>query len=346
MKQEKMKAAVFEGNGVLTVKDVPVPTLKQPSDVLLRVEAASICGSDLHILSVPPGQCGDPGTIMGHEFVARVEQVGDAVQLVRPGDRVVVEPNIRCGICPECRGGHENLCRAAQNIGQWRDGGFAEYCVVPEKQLHPIPEDIPAKLAALAEPLACVTTGMMRLNPMPHEKVLLFGAGAIGLIFLRMLRAYGVQDIAVCETMESRRASALECGADFVIDSSKPGWQETLEQKWGSAADASIDAVGAGAIFEQAVQATACGGRILIFGQNLTQTSHIRPGEINQKELTVMATLSTLHSFPPAIRMLSNPRLGLERLVTHELPLLEIQKGIDLMRSREAVKVVIYPNKK
>ena len=338
-----MKAAVFEGNGVLNIQDVPVPEMTQPTAVLVRVEAASICGSDLHILSVPPGPRGDPGTIMGHEFVARVEQTGDAVRMFKPGDRVVIEPNIRCGVCPECRSGRENLCRNAQNIGQWRNGGFAEYCVVPEKQLHAVPEDLPAKLAALAEPLACVMNGMMHLNPMPHEKVVLFGAGAIGLIFLRVLKMFGVQNIAVCEMMESRRADAVRCGADLVFDPNKPGWMDGLQVQWGSLADAAIDAVGAGPVLEQAIDVMKCGGRILVFGQNMTQKSTIRPADINAKELTITATLSTLHSFPPAIELLSNPELGLENIVTHELPLSEIKTGIDLMRAKEAVKVVIYP---
>jgi len=269
-----MKAAIFKGDGVMAVEEVTMPEIVWPDEVLVEVEAASICGSDLHILSVPPGQYGEPGTIMGHEFVAKVIEAGPWVKHVAVGDRVVIEPNIHCGVCPECRSGRENLCRNAVNIGQWRNGGFTQYCVVPQKQLHRIPKDIPAGEAALAEPLACVMNGMMRINPMPHEKVVIFGAGAV---------------------------------------------------------------------LEQAIEIMECGGRILVFGQNATQVSQIQPSEINCKELMIVGALSTLNSFPAAIELLHNPNLKLNKIISHEVALDEIDKGIALMRSREAVKVIVYP---
>lgn len=345
MRKPTMQAAVFEGNGVLAVQEVPVPQITSPNDVLLRVEAAGICGSDLHILSVPQGQRGDPGTIMGHEFVAVVEEIGSEVSGVQVGDRVTVEPNIPCGICPECRSGHTNLCCNASNIGQWRNGGFAEYCVAPDTQLHKISKNISARCAALAEPVACVMNGMLRLNPQPHEKVVLFGGGPIGLIFLRLLKMYGVQQVAVCEMMESRRNEAKRLGADLVFDSSNTDWQKKAIEIWGDEPDVVIDAVGAGPVLEQAIDVVKFGGRILIFGQNLTQKSTIRPGDINRKELTVFAALAVLHSFPAAISMLENPDSGLEQIVTHELPLSEITEGVKLMRARQAGKVILYPGK-
>lgn len=336
-----MKAAVFEGNGILKYKDMPVPELQLENDVLVKVEAASICGSDLHILSVPPGQRGDPGTIMGHEFVARVEQTGSKVTLVKPGDRVVIEPNISCGMCAACRSGHQNLCKNAENIGQWRNGGFTEYCVIPEQQLHKIAEKIPSKVAALCEPLACVMHGMIRLNPMPFEKVVLFGAGAIGLIFLKALQAFGVRHIIVCETMPARKNDAKRFGAELVLDSSQDDLYARMQEAWGSDADIVIDAVGAGPVLESAIPLVKVGGKILIFGQNMTQYSTIQPGMINAKEINLFATLAVHHSFPPAIEML--PTLGLEELVTYELPLSRIEEGIQLMREKKAIKVVIYP---
>ena len=334
-----MKAAVFQGSGVLHYQEVPVPELKREKDVQVQVEAASICGSDLHILSVPPGQRGDPGTIMGHEFVARVKKTGASVTSVKCGDRVVIEPNIPCGLCSSCRSGHQNLCERAENIGQWRDGGFAEYCVVPEQQLHKIPEEIPAREAALAEPLACVTHGMIQLNPMPFEKVILFGAGAIGLLFLKELSAFGVQHIAVCETMSSRQEDARRLGAELICAPTDAA--EQIHKIWNAPADIIIDAVGVGSILESAVSLIKPHGKILIFGQNMTQQSTISPGLINAKEIQIFATLAVHHSFPPAIQML--PLLSVGDLVTAELPLSRIAEGIQLMREKKAVKVVLYP---
>ncbi len=338
-----MKAAVFKGNGILSVEEVPVPEIGHPDEVLVKIKAASICGSDLHILSVPPGQRGDPGTVMGHEFVAEIVETGEAVTQFSAGMRVVIEPNIRCGICPECRSGRENLCRNAENMGQWKHGGFAEFCVVPQSQLHVVPKGISDRAAALAEPLACVMNGMMCVNPMPHEKVMVFGAGAIGLIFIKLMKCFGVVNVAVCEMDENRRKEAVKCGADYVMNPAKVSLCDWMTSTWGEYCDLAVDAVGAGTVLEQAVDIMKCGGRILVFGQNMTQKSTIRPGDINQKELTVFAALSTKNSFPPALEMMKHPVLKLEEIISHEISLIEIGKGIDMMRSKEATKIIVYP---
>ena len=178
MEKTTMKAAVFEGEGVLTIKEVPIPEIGA-KEVLVQVEAASICGSDLHVLSVPAGQYAKPGTILGHEFEGRVVKIGADVHSVSVGTRVVVEPIVSCGMCEPCHQNHTNLCEHPAIIGQTVDGGFAEYCAVPEEYLHLINEEIPAKVASLAEPMACAMHGMMRINPQPFENVVLFGAGAI-----------------------------------------------------------------------------------------------------------------------------------------------------------------------
>ena len=343
MSDRMMKAAVFKGDGVLDVEMRPVPEVKNPDDVLIRINACSICGSDLHVLAVPPGQYAKPGTILGHEFVGIVEETGADVTAFKPGDKVVAEPNIRCGMCPECRRGNFNLCRNAVNTGQQRDGGFAEYCLMPQKQLYHVPADMPDKLGALAEPMACVMNGMIKINPQAYEKVVLFGAGAIGLLFVKALRRYGVRDIAVCETMPSRIEDARKAGASLVLNPMEDDLAAELEKAWGSLADIAIDAVGAGAVLEQIIDIVNSGARILIFGQNMTQHSTIRPGDINNKELTITATLSTKNSFEPAISILLDPSAAVEDLATHVVSLDEIHKGIELMRTKEAVKVVVVP---
>ena len=169
-----MQAAVFCGNGIVQVKEKQVPSITRPDEVLVKVHACGICGSDLHVLSVPPGQYAKPDTVLGHEFVGTVEAAGAEVKTLKIGDKVVAEPNIRCGLCPECRRGNFNLCRNAVNTGQVRDGGWAEYCLMPEKQLYLVPKDMPDHLAALAEPLACVMNGMQKIMRMKRSKVTKF----------------------------------------------------------------------------------------------------------------------------------------------------------------------------
>ena len=338
-----MRAAIFDGNGVVHVGKRKVPEITRPDDVLVKVHACGICGSDLHVLSVPPGQYAKPGTVLGHEFVGTVEAVGAEVRSLKIGDKVVAEPNIRCGICPECRKGSFNLCRNAVNTGQLRDGGFADYCLMPEKQLYSVPGDMPDHLAALTEPLACVMNGMQKINPQPTEKVLLFGAGAIGLFFIKVLKRYGIKEIMVAETMETRREDARKAGADLVVDPLTDDLASVMEERWNSLADVAIDAVGAGAVLEQMIKLVNCGSKLLIFGQNMTQKSTIRPGDINSKELTITATLSTKNSYIPAIELLQDVSLKFEELVTHVVKLEDLEQGIELMRNREAIKVMVEP---
>lgn len=339
-----MRAAIFKGNGILNVENVPVPEIRNPYDVLLQVKAASICGSDIHVLSVPPAQYAKPGIALGHEFVAEVVEVGSAVTTVRAGDIVVPDPIIKCGVCPDCRENRQNLCTHEDILGQKRDGGFAQYCVAPEKVLYKIPTDVPMRIAAQTEPLACVMNAVLKLNPQPGQRIVVFGAGAIGLTFIRVLRLYGISDLVVCETDENRQTGAKRCGADIVMNPSTNDMPAALNKLWGGLADIIIDAVGIGAVTQQAIGMLDATGRLLIFGQNNNAIAQIPPAQIVRKELSVLGSYSTHNSFPAAIRLLSNPDLGLERLISHELPLERISEGMAAVRNRTASRVIIYPN--
>lgn len=339
-----MLAAVFEGNGVLNVKTVEKPRVVKPDDVLIRVGAASICGSDLHVLHVPPGQHADPGVILGHEFFGFVEETGSAVTRFRPGGKVVVDNIMKCHTCAYCTTGMDNLCPNAVIFGQQRNGGFAQYCVVPEAQLMDMPETIPSYLAAMTEPLACVMNAMRKLNPTPADTVAIFGMGPIGLTFIRAMKLYGVRRLAVCEMSAVRRQKALECGADLAIDPAREDAQAILLREWGETCDIVVDAVGVGPVFGQAVELLKCGGRLLIFGQNANAVSQVSPAVIVRNELTVMGSYCAHNTFPLAIKLLENPALELERIISHKLELKDIVRGIELLNTQQASRVIIYPN--
>lgn len=343
-----MKAVVFHGDGDFSIEEKPIPRISSSDEVLLKVNAASICGSDLHVLNIPPGQYAKPETVLGHEFCGEIKEKGNAVKEFQIGDRVIVEPIIKCGICDVCRNGYENLCQCSEIIGQTRDGGFAEYCIVPKRYLYKIPDCVPDHLAALAEPLACVMHGILKLQPLAHERAVIYGAGAIGLIFLKVLKYYGLRNIIVCEPEKGRRDDAVRLGAECVFDPSTDNVSEKVRQRWGQMADIVIDAVGVGSVMEQSMEILNFGGRLLIFGQNATQFSTIRPSDINTKEITILGTMSTRDSFPVAIRLLEDPELELESIISHKLPLENFGEGIDLMRNHKGTKIIIIPqeNKK
>lgn len=339
-----MHAAIYKGDGRVEVESVPVPAPVRPTDVLLKVEAASICGSDLHVTNVPPGQYAKPGIALGHEFVGVVAEVGSGVTEFSPGDRVVPDPILNCGKCPACRLGKTNRCRNEDIVGQLRDGGFAQFCIVPEHKLYHFPADIPARVAAQTEPLACVMNGILKLNPMPSERVVIFGAGAIGLTFVRVMHLYGVRDIVVCEMEASRRADAVRCGAALAANPAAEDVAVLLSDRWGDLADIVVDAVGGGKVTEQAIPLLKSGGRLLNFGQDSHARATIPPAEIVRKELTLMGSYSTCQTFPVAIQLQRNPELRLDLLVSHEMPLERIHDALALLRDKQASRIIVYPN--
>ncbi|WP_411337961.1 zinc-dependent alcohol dehydrogenase [Ruminococcus gauvreauii] len=341
---DKMLAAVFKGNGVLELEKRGVPKIERPTDVRVKVTAAGICGSDLHVLHVPPAQYAKPGTVMGHEFYGVVDAIGDEVTQFAAGDTVVVDNIEKCHVCEYCRRGMDNLCPDAEIYGQTKPGGFAQYAVIPQAQLFHMLASVRPELAAQTEPLSCVMNGMRKINPMPSQRVLLYGAGPIGLTFIKVLKLYGVKQLAVCEMAEDRRAWAKKCGADLVIDPSGEPVGETVMKEWGGMFDIVIDAVGAGAVFGEAVNLLNAGGKLLIFGQNANAVSQVPPAVITRNELTVMGTYCAHNTFPYAIDLLQDERLGLEEIVSHKLELKDILTGIQLLREQKACRVIIYPN--
>ncbi|MFV0364176.1 MAG: alcohol dehydrogenase catalytic domain-containing protein [Suipraeoptans sp.] len=340
----KMRAAVFEGNGILNVKSVPTPQIRTADEVKIKVITCSICGSDLHVLNVPPGQDATPGIIMGHEIYGIVEEIGNDVTHVQIGDMVTVDPIIPCGHCRDCRNGFGVLCMNAVSTGQTRNGGFAEYCVFPKNQVYVVPTSIPASTASLIEPLSCVMNAIVKLNPTPLDNVIIFGAGAIGLIFIRVLKLYGVKNILVCEPLEERQAFAKHCGADWILNPIKDNLEQSILEKWDSLANIVVDAVGAGVITEQALPLLGSRGRYMIFGQDNNAKSTIAPSLITRHELQVLGSYCTNHTFIKSIDLLHNPKLGLEKVISHRFDLDDIKKGIEVVRSKEASKVIIYPN--
>jgi len=187
-----MRAAVFKGAGVVHLEDVPEPTVETADDVVIEVEACGICGTDLQILNVPPGHPATLGVVMGHEFVGRVSAVGSTTSGVAVGQRVTVDPELKCGSCRNCRAGRPASCEAVRSLGIFGDGALARYVKAPAAAVFPISDGPPSAVAALIEPLACVVNGVNKGNPRPGESAIIFGAGTIGCLFLAMFMRIGL----------------------------------------------------------------------------------------------------------------------------------------------------------
>ncbi|MGI6118808.1 MAG: zinc-dependent alcohol dehydrogenase [Bilifractor sp.] len=336
-----MQAAIFKGNGILEIEERPVPKIKFPNQVLLKVHAASICGSDIHALHVPPGQIYDTDIIIGHEFFGTIVEKGTAVKNFDIGDCVAVNPCLPCGECWECKHNMRNLCQHPRHYGQTCDGGFADYAVVESSQIYHLPKDIIPEIAAQTEPLACCMYSLKMVNPSPSDHILLYGAGPIGLTFEKVLLQYGVKNLAVVAKGDLRIQEAKKCGATFVIDCEKDNVERSIRSRWSCGADIVIDAVGRGSVLEESIGLTNSRGRILLFGLNHNAVSKVPPAVYTQREITMMGSLGK--DFPAAIELIRDNTFRLDEFVTHRLPLKEVNHGFDLLRSKEACRVILFP---
>jgi threonine dehydrogenase-like Zn-dependent dehydrogenase len=339
--EKKMLAAVFEGKGKLNLKEVSVPEIKELDEVLLQVEAASICGTDMRILEVPPGHPATEGVILSHEYTGKVLEVGEAVTQFKKGERVVVDPNITCGNCSYCKMGIPNMCENMTTLGIFIDGGFTRYNVAPAKALHKISSDLLPELAVFTEPLSCVVSATQKLKIHPGEVVVVLGAGPIGLLFIQMFKASGAGKIIVSEISEYRVKFAYESGASRVVNPLEDNLEKIVKEETLIGADAVVDAVGT--LFRSAMAIVRRGGLILLFGQNYQARTQVAQNDITKNELTVMGSFIARFTFPFAIKIIESKVLNLEKLISHRLPLEDIHKGIEAMRKGEAIKVIIRP---
>lgn len=335
-----MEAAVFAGPGTLSIEEIPIPRPVAPTDAVIDVEACGICGTDVQILADPPGHPATPGIVLGHEIVGRVVEVGPGADRA-VGERVAVDPDIRCNVCDRCRAGDPANCQRLTAMGVDVNGGLAGFCVAPSHALYPIAEETPTASAAMVEPLACVLNGVRRLAPRPGESALIAGGGPIGGLFLKVLRAAGVGPIAVADPLDSRRRAAEVYGADLAIDPAHSQLGETLLASWGRPPEVVVDA--SGSALPDALAAVADGGRILLFGMNERARSEVAQYQITRRELTVVGSYISRYTFGEAVRLIDRRVIDPSDLVTEQLPLGELAMGLEMLRTGQAVKVLILP---
>ncbi len=336
--KEKMTAAVFERKGVLNIKEIPVPEIRNPDDVLIKVKAVSICGTDVRALTDPPAFLFTEDIVIGHELNGIVERVGENVTNAAVGDSVVVHPNNWCGKCDYCRTGHINLCENFTHIGDKVDGAMAEYACVPEKLVYKIKKDVPPYIACLTEPLACVLNPTRDIRIQPGGSVVILGAGPIGLIFMMLYKAAGAK-VIMLDPLENRRTFALELGADFVLDSRAQGVEREIKKETGIGADIVVDAVGT--LMDQTIRLVRKGGDVILFGINEASKVQLNQAPIIFNEINIHGRFITKGTFPDAVKIIENKIIPIEKLVTHRLPIQEVKKGLALMKSGEGCKVII-----
>jgi len=339
--KKQMLAAVFEGEGKLTLKEVPVPKLERADQVLLKVDAVSICGTDVHIVEVPPGYIATPNTILGHEFVGTVVEKGANVTHLDIGDRVVVNPNDYCGVCTYCRKNLPNECENIVALGIHADGAFAEYCRVSGKVAYKISKDVPVEWAACAEPLACVINGTQKVRVQPGETTAVIGAGPIGLIMAMMFKAAGAGKVIIAEKAPYRLEHARKMKIGRVVDVNTESLKDVVMEETGIGADIVADVVGSQ--LTTAIDLARKGGKVLVFGVNTKAVAQFHQCEVTFKELQVLGTWLANATFPEAVRVLESGLLDIGGLITDTIPLADIHKGLETLGKGEAVKIIVKP---
>lgn len=355
-----MKAAVFEGDGCLVVKEISDPVLKgtrfikgnggsmvvrKEDLVLLKILKAGICGTDIRILSIPPSFKAKIGTIIGHEFVGEVVDAGSRVKRVSVGDIVVVDEHINCGDCWYCRRGLLNRCEEMASMGMSTHGGFAEYAVVPSKQVYKIPADMDLRRAVLFEPLYCAVHAINKVGITPDSKVLIYGAGPLGCCFIELCRIYGANAIIVSEPESFRSEYALRLGATTVINPITDDLGKIIKKIAPYGVDIAIDAWGDPRAIKEAIGLTRPYGKILLFGeQDNKSTITLSFAAANRKELELYGS-SAASPFvaDKTIGYMNRSDFCLDKMITHEFSLDEILTGIELMRQKKAIKIIIDP---
>jgi D-arabinitol dehydrogenase (NADP+) len=330
-----MKAAKIVEPGQMEIVDITCPE-PAPDEVVIRVMASGICGTDIHIFR---GEyMGGYPVIPGHEFAGVVESVGSQVTRFQPGDRVAVEPNIACDNCEACLNNRQNFCQNWQAVGVTRLGGMAQCTIAPEKVVFPI-GDLSFEAGAFVEPLSCVLHGLERLDPEMADKVVILGAGPIGMLLLQGIRLRGASQITVVDKNADRVQFAEELGADQVLtslDALKTDFYDTV-----------IDATGAIPVMQRTVDLARPGGKILLFGvPPAGKEMNIEAFKIFRKGLTVLSSFTSVRNSIQAIDLLRSGRIRVDRLVSHRLALEELQRGIEVIEGgiENVKKVQILPN--
>jgi L-iditol 2-dehydrogenase len=339
-----MRSAICQETGHMTIAELPRPE-PGPGEVLVRVSACGVCGTDLLKLYSPdiakPVQ-------LGHEVVGVIAAAGAGVSGWQVGQRLALAHHVPCYVCHYCRHGNYSMCAAfkASNI---RPGGFSEYVLASAAHIAqtalPLPDDMPDERAVFVEPLACCVRALKRVALLPGDTALVVGAGAIGLLFLALLRGRSIQ-LAALDLRPDRLALACEWGAALALDAADAATPGRLRAATGErGADLVVLTVANPATFAQALGLLRDGGTILIFGAKPgDQPAATELWELYRREITVISSYSPapadLHE---ALAQLRRPDVALERLVTHQLPLEQIDQAMRLARAQQAIKVLIRP---
>jgi 2-desacetyl-2-hydroxyethyl bacteriochlorophyllide A dehydrogenase len=319
-----MLAALFNGNKDIVLCDYSLRTLEK-NELLIKVACCGVCGTDRHIYegnapsSIP--------IILGHEYSGIIVEKGDSDSKFNIGNKVAINPNIYCGHCDYCKRGKVNFCENHKALGVTLNGGFAEYSIVPEAQAYRLPDDFDLSLASFAEPLSCCLRGIEHADIKPGNTVVIIGGGSIGLLMVQLVRNAGAAKIILIEPDLIKRNLGIELGADYAFSPTNDNLSEVIKDSTQSQTDVIIECVGKSETVELAVKLACKGSKIVIFGlAPLDHNVTLNLQYLFKNELIILNSYLNPFTFRPAINLLIAGKINVQKLITNQIVLKNINK--------------------
>jgi L-iditol 2-dehydrogenase len=337
-----MQAARLNAIGAMRIESVPQP-VPGPGELLVRLAATGICGSDRHMFrgEYPTAL---PVTL-GHEVCGIVEARGEGAGRIPIGAKITGDPNIACGHCPACRMGRPNLCHNLTAIGVFRDGGFADYLVMPEGQAFELPADLDPIRGAFSEPLACCLHGLDVARIVPGNSVAVLGGGVIGMLMVQLARLAGAQTVVLSTRQQPRRQLALEIGATHAVDPGAGALVEAIAGPHGivpGGVDVVLECAGVPETFRQSLALARRGGAVVIFGvMPQGEIVGVEPFDLLFRELRVEGAYLNPQTHARAAAMVASGVLELDRLVSRTISLAELPSVLGASPAFGEIKTVV-----
>jgi L-iditol 2-dehydrogenase len=335
-----MKAMVLSAPNELAVGEVARPAISD-GQVLVRVTYSGICGTDYKIYSgtIPVRY----PRIMGHEMIGEVVEAGESAT-VRPGDRVIIDPELYCGSCFHCRVGQTHLCPKGMLLGRDANGGFAEYVTAPASHVFPLPESIDNQTAPLIQVLTTCLHAQRQINIFPGETVAVLGLGVTGQLHVQLAKARGATVIGITRSAEKREL-ALKLGADLAFPGGQEAIRQVREATEGRGADVVIESTGMLPVLADGIHMARSGGRLLLFGIITAKQGELPFYDLYFKELALInARVAKSEDYPNSIALVQRGMVRLEPLVSHVMPLGELKAAISMLGSDNGQRMKIIMN--
>ena len=343
-----MKALLLSEYKKLNVVDMPTPEIGE-DDVLVRVRACGICGSDIHGYDGSTGRR-IPPLVMGHEAAGVIERAGSAVKNFAVGDRVTFDSTVSCGTCDFCRHGQINLCDNRMVLGvscgdYRRHGAFAEYVAVPARILYKLPDSLPFERAALIEAVSIAVHAVSRHVPKPDDAVLVVGSGMIGVLVIQVLREKGCRNIIAVDVDDEKLALAKRVGATRTLNAKDIDVPAAVRELTGTqGADASFEVVGHATTVMNAIRSLRKGGTVVLIG-NLSPKVEIPLQEVVSREISVLGSCASSGEIPECIDLLARGAVDVDPLISLRASLDEAPMLFERLYGgdKRLMKVIIQP---